>query len=118
MPKINRLLLVSVACLAAVAACALAGPKRVPPAEVKTGQYAQVLETEATKAGRIEYWLYIPAGYAGGGAHRACGGVHPSNPKKWQGDYSEEGLKHNGFVLRNYVVLHAYADLVRKVLKP
>ena len=45
-------------------------------------------------------------------------GTHPSNPKKWQGDYSEEGLKNNGFVLRNYVVLHAYADLVRKVLKP
>ncbi len=65
MPKMNRLLLLSVACLAAVAAGALAGPKRVPPAEVKTGQYAQVLETGATKAGRIEYWLYIPAGYAG-----------------------------------------------------
>jgi len=45
-------------------------------------------------------------------------GVHPSNPKKWQGDYSEEGLKHNGFVLRNYVVLHSYADVLRKVVKP
>ncbi len=45
-------------------------------------------------------------------------GVHPSNPKKWQGDYSPEGLKHNGFVLRNYVTLHAYAEVLRKVIKP
>jgi len=42
-------------------------------------------------------------------------GVHPSNPKPWQGDYSAEGLRHNGFVLRNYVVLHAYARVVREV---
>jgi lysophospholipase L1-like esterase len=45
-------------------------------------------------------------------------GTHPSNPKQWQGDYSAEGLRHNGFVLRNYVVLHAYARVVRQVLKP
>jgi len=44
-------------------------------------------------------------------------GTHPSNPKQWQGDYSEEGLKHNGFVLRNYVVLQSYADVIRQVLK-
>jgi len=44
-------------------------------------------------------------------------GIHPSNPKQWQGDYSAEGLKHNGFVLRNYVVLRSYAEVVRKVLK-
>jgi len=43
-------------------------------------------------------------------------GVHPSNPRKWQGDYSAEGLKHNGFVLRNYVVLHSYADVIKKVV--
>lgn len=48
----------------------------------------------------------------------AADGVHPSNPQKWGGDYSEESLKHNGFVLRNYVVLHSYAQLIRKVLKP
>jgi len=45
-------------------------------------------------------------------------GVHPSNPKKWQGDYSEEGLKNNGFVLRNYVTLMAYDQVVRRVLQP
>ena len=45
-------------------------------------------------------------------------GVHPSNPAKWNGDYSEEGLKHNGFLLRNYVVLHSYAEVLRKVVKP
>jgi len=45
-------------------------------------------------------------------------GVHPSNPKAWQGDYSAEGLKHNGFVLRNYVTLRSYAEVVRRVLAP
>ena len=44
-------------------------------------------------------------------------GVHPSNPKKWAGDYSVEGLKHNGFVLRNYVTLRAYDRVIRRALK-
>ena len=44
-------------------------------------------------------------------------GVHPSNPKQWEGDYSEDGLKHNGFVLRSYVVLRSYADVIRSVLQ-
>jgi len=42
-------------------------------------------------------------------------GVHPSNPKAWQGDYSPVGLRRNGYVLRNWVVLHAYARVVREV---
>jgi lysophospholipase L1-like esterase len=45
-------------------------------------------------------------------------GVHPSNPSKWRGDYSDEGLKHNGFGLRSYVVLHSYAEVLGKVIKP
>src|SRR3954468_1453635 len=45
------------------------------------------------------------------------GGVHPSNPKKFSGDYSEEGLRSNGFALRNYLTLLAYADVIQKVLK-
>ena len=45
-------------------------------------------------------------------------GVHPSNPKKWQGDYTEQGLKHNGFVLRNYVSLMSYHEVLKKVVKP
>ena len=45
-------------------------------------------------------------------------GVHPSNPKTWRGDYSKQGLRHNGFVLRNYVTLHAYDGVIRKVLQP
>lgn len=43
-------------------------------------------------------------------------GVHPSNPKAFSGDYSEEGLRSNGFVLRNYVSLQAYASVIRSVL--
>src|SRR5262249_42548164 len=45
-------------------------------------------------------------------------GVHPSNPKKFAGDYSSEGLKSNGFVLRTYVTLLSYADVIRHVLDP
>src|SRR5579883_1535203 len=43
-------------------------------------------------------------------------GVHPSNPKAFSGDYSEEGLRSSGFVLRNYVSLQAYAAVIRSVL--
>ena len=68
--------------------------------------------------GRLEKFKGVPGGTYEVPTLVARDGVHPSNPKQWQGDYSEEGLKNNGFVLRNYVVLHAYADLVRKVLKP
>jgi lysophospholipase L1-like esterase len=45
-------------------------------------------------------------------------GVHPSNPGKYNGDYSEEGLKSSGYVLRNYVVLLSYARVIRTVLQP
>jgi hypothetical protein len=45
-------------------------------------------------------------------------GVHPSNPAKYSGDYSAEGLKSNGFVLRNHVTLLSYAEVIRKVLNP
>ena len=44
-------------------------------------------------------------------------GVHPSNPKKFSGDYSEEGLRSNGFALRNYLTLLAYSDVIQEVLK-
>lgn len=43
-------------------------------------------------------------------------GVHPSNPKAFAGDYSEEGLRSNGFVLRNYVSLRSYAAVIHQVL--
>ena len=45
-------------------------------------------------------------------------GVHPSNPRRYAGDYSEQGLRTNGFVLRNYVTLLGYADVIRHVLRP
>ncbi len=42
-------------------------------------------------------------------------GVHPSNPRNYQ-TYDEEGLRHNGFMLRSYLVLRAYAEAIDKVL--
>ena len=42
--------------------------------------------------------------------------MHPSNPKKYVNDYSAEGLRHNGFVLRNYLALLKYAEVIEKVL--
>jgi hypothetical protein len=45
-------------------------------------------------------------------------GVHPSNPRKFAGDYSAEGLKSNGFGLRNYLTLISYSEVIRHVLAP
>ncbi len=42
-------------------------------------------------------------------------GVHPSNPAKWQNDYSENGLRCSGYVLRNYLALTKYADVIEKL---
>jgi lysophospholipase L1-like esterase len=44
-------------------------------------------------------------------------GVHPSNPPKYLGDFSEEGLSNNGYNLRSYVTLLSYAEVIRAVLK-
>ena len=43
-------------------------------------------------------------------------GVHPSNPAKWGRDFSEVGLRHNGFNLRSYLTLNAYIKVIEKVL--
>jgi len=43
-------------------------------------------------------------------------GVHPSNPKRYTGDYSAEALRHNGFSLRNYGALMKYAEVIDKAL--
>lgn len=40
-------------------------------------------------------------------------GVHPSNPKSYCDDYSEQGLKCCGYSLRNYLVLMKYADVLK-----
>ncbi len=42
-------------------------------------------------------------------------GVHPSYPAKLS-DYSANALKSNGYQLRSVLTLHAYADVVRRVL--
>jgi hypothetical protein len=44
-------------------------------------------------------------------------GVHPSYPKAHQ-DYSADSLSKSGYALRNYLTVTAYADVVRRVLKP
>jgi hypothetical protein len=45
-------------------------------------------------------------------------GVHPSYPKKYQGDFSEGALKSNGYGLRSYVSMMGYAEVIRAVLEP
>ena len=44
-------------------------------------------------------------------------GVHPSNPKTYANVYSEAALRENGFSLRNYLTLLAYANVIDGVLK-
>jgi hypothetical protein len=42
-------------------------------------------------------------------------GVHPSNPRAHR-DFSEESLDKNGYLLRNYMTLRAYAEVIENVL--
>ena len=42
-------------------------------------------------------------------------GVHPSNPKAHQ-DFSQESLSRNGYLLRNYLTLLAYAEVIERLL--
>lgn len=44
-------------------------------------------------------------------------GVHPSSPSKFR-DYSTTSLRSNGYALRNYLSVLAYADVIRRVLQP
>ncbi|MCG3180390.1 MAG: hypothetical protein BIFFINMI_02750 [Phycisphaerae bacterium] len=44
-------------------------------------------------------------------------GVHPSNPKQWQADYTEAGLARNGNVLRTWLTLMAYAEVIHVALE-
>lgn len=44
-------------------------------------------------------------------------GVHPSNPQAFVNDFSEEALRSNGFTLRNYLTLRAYAEVIEKVCR-
>jgi hypothetical protein len=45
-------------------------------------------------------------------------GVHPSHPKQYAGDYSDDALKHDGYGLRTYLTLRSYAEVIRSVLTP
>lgn len=42
-------------------------------------------------------------------------GVHPSHPKKFSNDYSEDALKTCGFSLRNYLALMQYAEMIKEL---
>jgi lysophospholipase L1-like esterase len=45
-------------------------------------------------------------------------GVHPSNPTRYQADYSNAALANSGFSLRNFMVLRMYAEVIRNVICP
>jgi hypothetical protein len=45
-------------------------------------------------------------------------GTHPSYPPRYAGDYSAQGLRSNGYVLRTYVTLLSYSEVIRTVLLP
>ncbi len=44
-------------------------------------------------------------------------GVHPSNPSRYVNDFSGDGLRTNGFTLRNYLTLVAYGEVITNVLQ-
>jgi hypothetical protein len=43
-------------------------------------------------------------------------GVHPSAPKKYAGDFSEEALAASGYNLRSYLTLITYGQVIEQVL--
>src|SRR5262249_24255628 len=43
-------------------------------------------------------------------------GVHPSNPKAFENDYTEEALRSSGSSLRNFLTVMAYAAVIERVL--
>lgn len=45
-------------------------------------------------------------------------GVHPSHPAKYQFDFSEEALNTNGYLLRDYLTIRKYYEVITKVLQP
>lgn len=45
-------------------------------------------------------------------------GTHPSNPKKYVNDFSDEALNSSGYVLRNYMTLRKYSQIITKILQP
>jgi lysophospholipase L1-like esterase len=44
-------------------------------------------------------------------------GVHPSNPELYS-DFGPDGLNNNGYLLRTYLTLRAYAEVIRTELQP
>ena len=44
-------------------------------------------------------------------------GTHPSNPKEYTNDFSEKALSTNGYVLRDYMTLRKYHEVITKVLR-
>jgi hypothetical protein len=45
-------------------------------------------------------------------------GLHPSAPRFYQDDYSEEALRNHGYGLRNYLVLMKYAEVIQVLAAP
>jgi lysophospholipase L1-like esterase len=45
-------------------------------------------------------------------------GTHPSNPKKYRNDWSEEALNSSGYGLRDYMTCRMYSAIISKVYLP
>ncbi len=44
-------------------------------------------------------------------------GVHPSFPRDFTNNFSDQALRQSGYGLRSYLVMRAYADIIDKVLR-
>ena len=101
----------------------------------KSGRFAGVVRKVAAdlKVPLVDYQAEIlrrrPADWDGAVVHKgakdvydvatpiSADGVHPSAPKKYGGDFSEEALGASGYNLRSYLTLVAYADVIGRSLK-
>ena len=91
----------------------IAGEEKVPLIDY----YGEILKRRAEEwDGSLERFKSLPGHAYEVPTLIARDGVHPSNPKQFVNDFSEAGLNSNGFTLRNYLTLMAYAEAIEKVL--
>lgn len=96
----------------------------------KSKQFAEIARKVAAelKVPLVDYFEEIlkrrPTDWDGAEVHKgaknvydvptpiSADGVHPSAPKQFANDFSEEGLKSSGYNLRSYLTLMAYAEAI------
>ena len=71
----------------------------------------------AVEANGEPFNIYVSPSFFNGGSSGAAPSWLLNNPGEYA-DYSDASLQRNGFALRNYVTLAAYAAAIEHILQP